>query len=773
MLKKAIVIFSLILLSTFKIASQLDIDSLIRISESQVHDTIKTKALLDISWELKASKPEVALKYAEKALDLSRKTVNKALEANALKNIGTIYLFLSEFPKSESYFIAAINLFKSLKNDKGLASCYNNLGLVNEQEGDFEKAMDFYQKSLEFNEKIKNLPGIASSQSNIGNVLQLQGNYRFAIDFYLKSLKIREEINDKLGIADTYNNIGSLYEKQGAFSQAEKNFEKALIIYVEIDDKRKSGLILHNLGSIQFQQKKYDKAMDYFEKSLEIKHSCDDKQGIASTYMSIGELYSSKDDISKAKEFFNKGYAIFNETGNQFRSLQAKIALAQISNKTQNFITTITEIEPLIKNGLLLPEDLKTAYDILSVAYFNLNNLNKAYNYQKLFIELKDSLGNEQNTKNIIQLQLDYEFQKKQKEIELDKEKQQLHSEKELNTRQMVIFILLICLMAFIVIAILIYRSYLIKRQDNRLLELQKKSIQEYNQKLIAYQEELLSQKEDLEVQKKTIMNQRDLLDEKNQRLSESIHYAKHIQTLLLPTENVFKNAFKDYFLLYKPKDIVSGDFYWYREVGNYIIIAAADCTGHGVPGAFMSLLSMSFLDEIVDSGIIVPSEILLAARGKIQKTLHGNAGVNDPRDGMDIGICTIDKNNKILQFSGAYHSLIILDSDASSNSETILTEINGDKIPIGSQIKKHLSYNLYSHPIKETDKFILYTDGFIDQFGGAYDRKFLPKKFKDILIETRNMEMKAQKESLVHSLEIWMDGREQIDDILVIGFQV
>ena len=773
MLKKVLIVFLLYtpILYSFQIYSQSKTDSLIRISGSNVHDTIRTQAFLDLSWAFKTSDTEIALKYGESALNLSRTTKRKDHEANALKNIGVIYLFSSNFPKAENYLKAAIQVYKNIGNKKGIAGCNNNLGLVEEQTGDYQQAFEYYAISLQINEEIDNKSGIASSESNIGNVLQIQGKYRNAIEYYLKSLKIREELNEKLGIADTYNNIGALYEKQNALSQAMTNYEKALMLYIEVDEKRKSGMVLHNLGYVQSLEKNYVKAMDYYEKSLEIRKECGDKQGIASTYMNIGELYYVKEKLNDAKKYYDSSYFLFDNTGNHYRALQAKMAIAKVLNEAGDHFKAISQIEPETQNGKLLPEDLKAAYFILSQAFYKTNDFYSAYHYQKKYIELKDSLNAEENTKNILRLQLDYEFQKKQKELELETEKQKIHDEKELSKRHMIILILVICLAAVMVIVVIIYRSYLLKREDNQILENQKKEIEEYNEKLLFYHEELLSQKEDLEVQKKMLDTQNTLLREKNQRINESIQYAKRIQTLLLPAETTFEKTFTDYFILYRPKDIVSGDFYWIRENNRYVILAVADCTGHGVPGAFMSVLNMSFLDEIVDSGVTNPAEILNQARDKIKKTLHNNINQNEPRDGMDIGICTIDKSNRILEFSGAYHSLMILNKPE-ENSDGLI-EISGDKMPIGAHIKGDKPFKLNRHKIKKTDKFILYTDGFIDQFGGTLDRKFLPEQFKEIVKQTRNLKMKDQKLALVEKLEEWMDGREQIDDILVLGFQL
>jgi tetratricopeptide (TPR) repeat protein len=746
-------------------------DSLIALANSQAHDSVRINAMLDICWALKASNPELALKYGEKALNMSRISSDKLKEATALKNIATIHLFQSNYPKAESYFAAAISINNSINNPKGLSGCYNNLGLVKELKGEFDLAMEYYFKSLAINEKIDNKSGVASCQTNIGNIFQKQGNYRKSIEYYIQALKTKEEINDKTGIADAYNNIGALYEKQKAFEQANKNYQKALILYIETDEKRKSGMVFHNLGFIENLQKRYESAMDYFEKALELRREVGDKQGVATSLMNIGEVYFNTGKPLQALEYYQKGEEIFTDIGNKYGILQAKLAQAKINNNTGHYIKAISIIEPMCSSGSLLPEDLKEAYLIISQAFANHGNMNKAYHYLLQYNQLKDSLTRDENSKNLIQLQLDYEFQKKQKEAEIEQEKQRINNLGELNKRKMIIIVLSVFLFTFILIGFLAYRGYLIKKKDNAILEKQKIEIEEYTQKLLLFQEELVSQKESLEVQKKLISDQRDELEEKNQRINDSIQYAKRIQTSLLPNENIFKQNFTDYFILFKPKDIVSGDFYWCRETEEHIFIAAADCTGHGVPGAFMSLLGISFLNEVIESGKSDTGEILDTTRNKIIKTMHGHSSEKEPRDGMDIGLCSIHKVNRTLQFSGAYISLLILKNGIENN--TSLIEIRGDKMPIGPHLKGFTSFSSEEHKIEKGDKFFIYTDGYIDQFGGTFDQKFLPQKFKDILLKTNNDSMPVQKNALIESLDSWMEGREQIDDILVIGFKL
>jgi tetratricopeptide (TPR) repeat protein len=760
----------IMLLATISHA-QVNIDSLTQLSQSTQSDSVKTKAFLDICWALKASQPKQALEYGEKALELSRLKNFPDYEAMALKNIATVHLFQGKYEKAENYYLAAIKIFDKIGNKKGESSCYNNIGILLGRKGEFEQAMDYYEKSLKIDEEIENKNGVATTLENIGNVLQKQGNYKKSIEYYINAQKIKEELNDKLGIASTYNNIAGLYEKQEALDEAIKNYQNALVLYIEINEKRKSSMVLHNIGYALSRKNQYNDALEYYNQALSIREDYGDKAGLASTLLNIAEVYQSQKKYEKALNSLTKSEAIYREIGNKYGIMQVKIALGGYFRDIKNYQKAINIIEPLLKEKNVIADYKVEAFKVLSESYGNLQNYGKAFAWQKKYIQLKDSLENKENTRKILEIQLGYEFDKKQKELELEQEKQRLRNIAELNKRRLINWVLITCLLAITLIGILIYRSYTLKKKDNQLLSLQKRKIEETNEELVTYQEELISQKEHLEVQQEIVTAQRDKITEQKQKITDSIQYAKRIQDSILPPDDLFQNAFEDHFVIFRPKDIVSGDFYWLKETNDHIFVAAGDCTGHGVPGAFMSLLGVSFLNEVIESGSIDSAEILDKTRDRLKTTLRQHLKSNEPRDGIDIGLCAINKKNKQLQFSGAYNSLIVIKNSNNENAE--LTEFKGDKMPIGAHYKADKEFSAQNIKIEKNDKFFLYTDGFIDQFGGAYNRKFLPYRFKELILSSLNGDMLKQKEAMLNGLENWMDNKEQIDDILVVGFSL
>ena len=754
-----------------QIFSQIKADSLVKVLKTIKTDSLKAKILNELCWELKSSDPRLALNYGKEALNISKKIGNLKTEAKAMKNIGVLHLFLGDYDKAEDFFIKSLNKFNDLGEKNGISGCYNNIGLVNELKGNFTKANDYYKKSLKIDIETNNDNGVANSLNNLGNIYQKQGNYKTAIEYYIKVLKIREKTNNKIGVADSYNNIAALYETQNELDQAILNYQKALILYIENQNKRKTAIVLHNIGHILSIKKQYSEALDFYLQALEIRKEYGQKVGIASTYQNIGEIYQELNKFKEAYEYFLNSLNLYKEINDEYGISKLYNSLGSYNLKLNKYKKANQYFEKSIKlsKKLNILENLKNAYHELSISYSLTNNYSKAYKHRLLYENIKDSLENSENSKKILQIQLRYEFDKKQKEYELEKKKQRLETLKEINKQKFIKYLWIVGFSILLLVFIIIYRSYRIKKIDNKKLEIQKNEIQEKNNKLELYKEELISQNENIENQKELVTNHRDKLANQRKKLTDSIKYAKKIQNALLPTQSTINQFFTDNFLLYKPKDIVSGDFYWLKKENDLVYLAIADSTGHGVPGAFMSLLGISFLNEIVNKKEnISAAEILNKLRDKIKTTLNQDNKKTNTKDGIDVALCILDKKMKTIEYAGAYNSLFIVDSEKSE-----LTEIKGDKMPIGIHFKEKKSFTNHSFKYTDSQQFYLFTDGYVDQFGGVSDRKLLLGNFKKIIKKYSKLKFKDQKQKIEEEFESWKDEITQTDDVLIMGFKV
>jgi serine phosphatase RsbU (regulator of sigma subunit) len=317
--------------------------------------------------------------------------------------------------------------------------------------------------------------------------------------------------------------------------------------------------------------------------------------------------------------------------------------------------------------------------------------------------------------------------------------------------QKMLIWFFIIALILVSGLGYFIYRGYRIKKQSNIQLEAKNRLI--------------LQQKDEIQQQKELAESQRDQIAYQKKHITDSIYYALRIQTALLPSLELFSEKL-DHFVLYKPRDIVSGDFYWASEIGQSIMIISADCTGHGVPGAFMSMLGVSYLNEIIlNRGITQPDQVINALREEVIHALKQKESESEVKDGMDICVCLLDPEKRSLQFSGALCPLWIISGDE-------LTEIKGDKMPVAihENIKPFTNHWI---DLKKGDTFYIFSDGFVDQFGGPNQKKYLSKNFKKTLGELQGMTMYQQGAELDSIFEEWRKDVEQIDDVTVIGVRV
>jgi serine phosphatase RsbU (regulator of sigma subunit) len=321
---------------------------------------------------------------------------------------------------------------------------------------------------------------------------------------------------------------------------------------------------------------------------------------------------------------------------------------------------------------------------------------------------------------------------------------------KAIEKQRLLIYFTIIALILVSGLVYYIYRGYRIKKEANIKLE-------EKNRLISAQKDEIQKQKEIAE-------NQRDLITYQKKHITDSIHYAKRIQTALLPSLELFSDEI-EHFVLYKPRDIVSGDFYWVAKIDGKQVVIAADCTGHGVPGAFMSMLGVSLLNEIIlNQKIIQPDQILNILREYIISSLKQAVQISGIKDGLDMCVCLIDFENNTMQFAGANNPLWIV-------SDGKLEEIKGNKMPVSIH-DTMTPFTNHVVNLKKGDTFYIFSDGYADQFGGPHQKKILNKNFKVLLQNLQDLTMLEQGARIDEFFEGWRKELEQIDDVCVIGIR-
>ena len=661
------------------------------------------------------------------------------------------------------------------KTDTEKIEFLNNLAKKNIKTSP-EKSIDYANQSLEISKKIKNRNAELNSLLILGKALKRVGKYSESINNFQKALDIYIAANHKEGKAYCYSEIGDLYKNLNQYNNALEDLSNALKLYQELKDNKNTNLTLNSIGNVYSKSQNYQKAIEYYNKVLTQIETSGDNKGITVINSQIGASYANWGNYEEALKYLEKAKKI-----------------AETNNYTQ-LVSTITKNISDIQYNISINEKTTTAFDkeknaeqqqyLSSLETENLAVKNKNL---KSFEEI-EKLSFENQAKelklHVIQENLEKQvLEKKQKEqnikllntnnkliqAELSKEQDKLKNQKK------ILFIILSALCIVFVLLVFIFRLFLFKKKSLVLLKSQ--------------HQEILIQKKEIETQNENMIMINEELQNKNILIIDSINYAKRIQNAVLPSneyvnkllvQSGFNNA--RFFILFKPKDIVSGDFYWMVKTSDYLFTAVADCTGHGVPGGFMSMIGISLLNEIVkEKNILCPAEILNELNTSIINSLNqtfGNSSDSNEivTDGMEISICRIEPNSHEMQIAVAGQTVFIINNDT-------IKEIDGTFYSIGDPIiaKRNLAFQKQIITTSNNDIIYMFSDGLSDQFGGQEEQKFMQSNFKNLLLSINTKPLEEQMAIINTTIEKWMSNvnastqkaYKQTDDITVIGLKI
>jgi serine phosphatase RsbU (regulator of sigma subunit)/tetratricopeptide (TPR) repeat protein len=655
-----------------------------------------------------------------------------------------------------------VSLAKKISYNKGLGDAYNNLGNASYFIGNLEKSLIYHQEALKIRQELKDKAGIGASYTNLGLVYSNQAEYDKALGYHIRALKINEEIGDKLVIAKTLNNIGMVYDKQKDYKNAIMYYEKARKLYEEIGNKNGLAKTLNNIGLIYNNLYEFKKALEYFEKSLKFMEELNNKKGICKTYMNIGNIYGAQKNSSKAYYYFEKALQIAKEMGDKNEMINTYYNMGAILNNDNKNAEALILFQKSLKLAQEIGDKdyIKSNYKSLAETYGSLGNYKLAFEYHIKYSDLKDSIFNDRSTKAMAEMAAKYNTEKKEKENQLLIQKNKTQDLKLKNNR-IIIYSFIIGFILIFILSIVIYNGYRQKQKANKLLELKNIEIEKNNKLLELKNIEIEKKNEELEVKNIEI-------EKKNEDITSSIRYAKQIQQAILPPIEYVKKIVPNSFILYLPKDIVSGDFYFFEQKEDKLLFAAVDCTGHGVPGAFMSIVGYSTINQALNEHkILKPSEILNFLSMGVNQTLRKSNDESSVKDGMDIALCSLNSNTMQLEYAGAYNPMYLV-----RNGEVI--EYKADVYPVGVAFNEEFKgFTNHEISVQKNDTIYVFSDGYVDQFGGPKHKKFLSKRLREILVEIEGMPMNEQKDFLYNTHLEWKGNEEQIDDILIIGVRV
>lgn len=626
----------------------------------------------------------------------------------------------------------ALNLSEKLDYQKGVANAYKYIGMGYYFLGNYWETINYWQQSLRSFEAIGDKVGISNILNNIGAVYNNQGDDTKALEYYQRSLKAAEETRDTNRIVVASINIGTIYlKKNTTHDKARVYYLTALPLIELMKNYVAEGTVSVNLGEIYYGRMQYDTALYYYEKSLTAFRKSN-SGNIPYTFTNIGKVYMKRGDFQKAIEFQKEGYKIAKQSDAKLEMTATLLGLAETYSTQGNLKASISTYKDAceIAEEIGAKNDLKTAYEGLAKTYAKVGDYVSAFKYQTFLTNIKDTLYNAANDRKIQALEFNFELDKRETQINLltkDRALQEVVIQKQKFATNTFIIGFIIT----ILVALQTYRNYRRKVRTNELLAKQKNEIEIHDKNLTA-----------------------------------SINYAQRIQSAMFPTNDILAANLFEYFILLKPLHIVSGDFYWFKQTKKSIYIAVADCTGHGVPGAFMSILGLAFLNELVNKvASINANEILTQLKDHVIKSLHQSQSTNYTRDGIEMALIILDLEYNRLQFSGACRPMYLV-------RDKQLQDFLGEKMPLGIYDDNKNPFTNIEMEFKENDIVYLFSDGYVDQFGGPERKTFKSKNFKELLLNNCHLPMNEQKKVLETSLEEWRSGIEQTDDILVIGIK-
>ncbi len=660
-----------------------------------------------------------------------------AKRSNSPRLIGLAYQFQGWFLQDKSFyqqsndaFFKALDFFERAKDQQGVANMYGNIGNSYLDINDFESSLDYQFRSLKENEKILEndeasvdaydnaVEGKTYALHNIGSIYAEVKLYDLALKYEYESLEFEKKVGHKIDVAISYNTLGAIYKAKSIRDSAEYYFKQAIEIYKVESYPYGYSSSLQTYASMDSTSLSKGKRMQMFAEALSIRKEIGDVDFEARVYLDIIDV--------------------------GMNTLSA--------DSVQNVLVHVHDI--IEGNGFV---DLKWKYYQLKAKHLSrIGNYKEAFETIKKSIDYEEKTNNKKKRQDLATKEIRKTFETKNYNDSLKVQSEfaveRLSHQKELSKKQNIIYLSVI---GFIVL----FSSLFFIIQTNK----RRKKLNT-----------ILSEKNEL------IVNQKLVVEEKNQSISDSINYAQRLQTAILPSLESIESSLPNNFLMNLPKDIVSGDFYWFEKKNDLLMIAVADCTGHGVPGAMVSVVCSNALNRSVkEFELTNPADILNKTRELVIETFKSSDG--EVEDGMDIALCVIDIEKNELSFAGANNPLWVVRNQSQqkietqfsvSNEEQTLYELKGNKQPIGN-FDYATDFQQKSIQLYSNDSIYLFSDGFADQFGGERDKKFTTKRMKELLLEINSMNFKEQKIELVSKFNSWKNGNEQIDDVCILGFSL
>jgi len=710
-------------------------DSLMMVIKKAPEDSNKVNHLISLSDSYKSRNPVLVLEHIEKALSLAKKLnfdrgILRSIlrKASALEKVGKSKEALEVLNKGEQF------LFKT-KLTSHLAEFRIRKAYIEFAEKKYEEAILSFKEADSLYALVNFYTGSAECNQTIGRIYSILTNYPMAITYCQKAIRIAETSKDLRCIGNCYLVLGNTFMQQQNYSKSLECYIKMLEYFKETKNEYIIAGAYICIGNCYLYTKNYSKAKYNYLKCLALREKIQDQLGIAYVIQNLGEVERAMGNLEEALKYYKQGLVSAESLKDPQLLAGTLNNLASIEVDRKNFASAenygLQAIQLSEKFGL--KEFELHSKNGLAKAYFGAGKYKEAYIYKDSVILLKDSLTNQQQTNMALELEGKFQNHKKESEIKVQRLSLNLKDSEIAKGKQQKMIIISVLIMVVLFLIVLANRFLVTNKQKATIIE-----------------------------QKKEVEEKSKIIEEKQKETFDSLQYAKQIQKLLLANHKLVNETLPDSFIVFKPKDIVSGDFYWAAKKEDRFYLAVCDSTGHGVPGAFMSLLNINFLNEAInEKNIADPNEVF----NYVRKRLIENISQDGRQDGMDgILICVKDGSKK-MTYAAANNAPVLI-----KNNE--LSILDTDKMPIGKG-EKNDPFKLYTFEMTKGDQLYLFTDGFADQFGGPKGKKYKYKPMYELMLKNNHLPVIRQEELLFEEFENWKGSLEQVDDVCILGFRI
>lgn len=726
----------ILLLPGFSLFAQLKkSDSLEEVLKRTVtHDTNRVIVLNKLNDLYRTSNPDRAIVLADEAIDISNQLKYGRGLTNAVSAKGSALVNKGKPDEAIKLYEDNKQVIFSYGFPRGYCLISLRVGFAYINSGRPSEAISAFKKGIPECEKYEQYDALSDMHRGTGMAYTTVGDHEKATQSFIHAIEAAEKGSLPMQVGYAYITLGNSQINQKDSIGALNSYRHALLILDTLkNDYGRAGCYIC-IGNVYLYQKKYDSALVNYQKCLDIRVAMNnDPVGVASVKENIATVLLEQGNPEQALPYFQEGLEVFaaaNDqggiTGSYSNIGKAHLAMKNYAEAEKNYLSALGPARKANANNFI-----QECFDGLAKVYYETGRYKEAAQYKDSLIHITDIIVGEQHAAQSKEIEARFQNQQNEEQIAHLQEVGTQQLELATKQKQIIIAVSVGLALVFFLMLFAVRANAQRKKANAKLTE------------------------------------QNVIIAEKNKDITDSITYARRIQQSVLPDEELLCTNVDQAFILYAPRDIVSGDFYWFRKEGSRLYVACADCTGHGVPGALVSVIGVNLLEQIITAQPAIPTgELLDQLHRMMHAAMHKDSLSKGASDGMDIAVLCFDSDH--VEFSGAARPALRYD-------RTSLVQVKGDRFSIGGvkELDSEVRFNTHRFPLQKGDTYYLFTDGYADQFGGPEGKKFMSKKFFELINTHMQKNLAEQESTIEQQFRSWKGSLEQVDDVLVIGVRV